>query len=290
MAVRLVTGAVGIGVDGGITRTGLDWVAAREIGQVATSLLAEDGLKFTFIGGGGRGNCQEAASGGITAASCVIGVVALVDGVLKGGDVPAVLEISMEGETSWVAGSPYERPSLIFGPLARKVINVPGNFVKELHEVNGVVGGASAIIEAIEKGNVTGVGRGIQVDTVPAGGHVDTSLESGLAGSVGPTSIGKSVVVTSLTGCVVSEASPLNGTLGKFTLTTRVWSIFAGAAGCTATYHLETSGESLKTRSAVGNVAIATVLVVDKKTAVCDLRVSVGLGVSEVQLGEPVVR
>jgi len=284
-----VTRTVGIGVDGGITRTGLQRVAAREIGQVATGLLAEDRLKLTFVGGGGRGNGQEAASGSITLASCIIGVVALVDGVLKGGDVPAVLEIGMEGETSWIAGSPDERPSLRFSPLASEVINVPGNFVEELHEVNGVSGGANAVIEAIEKSGVGGVGRGIQVDTVPAGRHVDPSLESSLAGSVGPTSIGKSVVVTSLTGRVVTEASPLDGTLGEFTLTTREWSIFAGAAGRAAADHLETSWESLQTSTAVGNVTIATVLVVDKKTAVCDLRVSVGLGVSEVQLGEPVV-
>jgi len=105
---------------------------------------------------------------------------------------------------------------------------------------------------------------------------VDTSLEASLTSSVGPPSIGESVVVASLARSVVTKASPLNSTLGKFTLTTGIGSVFARAAGRTAADHLETGRESLEASATVGDVTITTVLVVDEKTAVCNLGVGVG--------------
>jgi len=137
----------------------LQGVATGEISQVATSLLAEGRLELAFVGGSCGSDGQVAAGGGVTLASSVVGVVAFVDGILKGSGVPAVLEVGVEGETARVTGSPDEWPAAGFGPLRSKVLNVPGDFIEQLHEVNGVGVRANAVVEAVKVCSMGGMGR-----------------------------------------------------------------------------------------------------------------------------------
>jgi hypothetical protein len=207
---------------GQIWHNKLNFYSPREIRQVATGLLAECRLKLALIGGGGRGDSQKAAGSSVALASGIVGIITLVNSILKCGGVPAVLEIGVEGKAGRVAmyllndftmnvalrspSSPNEWPSVGLCPLAGKILNIPGDLIEEFHQVNGMGRGANAIIETVEVCYVGGVGGRVQIleemvnmrmgsksvvayDTIPTGGHVNTRLETSLTGCVGPTSI-----------------------------------------------------------------------------------------------------
>jgi hypothetical protein len=76
----------------------------------------------------------------------------------------------------------------------------------------------------------------------------------------------KGVVVASLSRDIIAEAGPLDGTLGEFSLATRVGGVLAGATNSATTEHLESSGKCLETSTAIRDIAISAVLVVNKKT------------------------
>lgn len=105
-----LAGAVGGGVEGGITRTCLNRVAAREFGQGASDSLLNDGSNLASVGSGSRLEGEEAACFGDTLASLIVGVVALVDSVLKSVGVPSILEVSVPGVSSGVTSGIDEGP------------------------------------------------------------------------------------------------------------------------------------------------------------------------------------
>jgi hypothetical protein len=189
------------------------------------------------------------------------------------------------GVASGVAGSIDERPLLGRGvPAAGKVMNVPGDFVKELHHVDGVSRGAFTVVESGQISNVRGMVGRVQVLAIPACGHVDPSIESTLA--IGG---GESVSIVAR-GSSVAEARPEDGTLGKFALRTLSDSVLLATLPGVTRDHLQASGESLETRATIVGISVTTVLIVDEETTVGDRFEFLGAGVLEVELGEPVIR
>jgi len=243
--------AVGVAVESGVSRATLQRVASWESIHRATGLLAEGRSELAKIGRTSIEDGQELAGSGITLPSSVVLVVALINSILKGGNIPAVLEVSVEGEASRVTSSPNEGPSLGLSPARSKVLNVPGDLVEEFHHINGVIRRAGSVIEPRHESSVALVIGRVEILAVPASRHVDASLEASLACRVRESGSGRSTVISGLSRSVVSETSPLDRTFCKFVLSTGVYREFSRATSGASTEHLKASREGLKTGSAV---------------------------------------
>jgi len=175
-------GAVGVRVERGVPRASLDGVATREPVKNSVNFLADDRGGLALVSDGGRSNGEELASLGYTIPSLIIRVVALIDSILKGIGFPTVLEVRVPGVASRVAGGVDERPLVSSRPPATsKRVNIPGDLVEQLQEIDGVSGWARTIIQAGEVGGVGGVIGGVDILAIPACRHVDTCVKARLA-------------------------------------------------------------------------------------------------------------
>jgi hypothetical protein len=142
---------------------------------------------------------------------------------------------------------------------------------------------------------------GIKILPIPASGHVKTGVETRLA-----ISGWEAVSIISGVACSIAQAGPLNGTLAQLRLRALSSRVLLGTRRGVTSYHLEARGEGLEPRSAVANIPVSTVLIVDQEpynpirrltlfliyipTSVRNWLEEFRLWVPEVQLREPVVR
>jgi hypothetical protein len=155
-----------------VSGAGLDGVAARETVQPAGGLLLHgrrnDAVVNLLVGKEIEDLALLDDSG--------LGI-AFVDGTLKSGGVPAVDEVCMERVTGRVTVGENEGV-LIAVPFTIPRRNIEEELVEEGDETLGVSGWALSVVHQGRIGNVGLVVRGVEVDTVPAGGHDHLGTET----------------------------------------------------------------------------------------------------------------
>jgi len=155
-----VTGTVRIRIESSILGPILQRIAPWKVGQITASLLTENRRDFALVGNGCISHSQPRASRGITRASGIVRVVAAIDGILKGSDVPTVLEVAVQRKPGGVTCGPDKRPvSCRLIPASREVVNVPSYLIKEVHEIDRMVRGAYTIVQLIHIGSMRGMIR-----------------------------------------------------------------------------------------------------------------------------------
>jgi hypothetical protein len=286
---RLMDRTVSIRVDGGIARASLNRIATRKLSQDTVNSLADNGADLASVGRRSGLHFEELAGLRDTVVSLIIGVVALVDGILENSGIPTVLEVTVPGVSSRVTSGVDEGPLVGTGlPAARKFMNVPCNLVEELHHVDWVSGRADTIVEAREIGDVGHVVRGFDVLAVPARGHMESGIEARLAVSRWEASAVFRVIVATLASGV-TETRPLDGTFTQLFLRALADGIFLATSRRISSEHLEAGRERLQTGSAVSDITVSAVLIIDQESAIGDGLEGFSLGILEVKFREPVV-
>lgn len=176
-------GAIAVKVKCSITGSGLNRVAARQLGQSSSkaNVLVDDWVNctircLTLLNDGQVTACLSNALAGL-----VVRVVALINSVLQRRHIPTTLEVAVPGVASGVAGGVNEGPGLsVWVPLAgsREGIDVPSNLIKDLHETNGMRRRARTVVQLGEESDMGRMTWRVEVDPVPAGREVDASVKA----------------------------------------------------------------------------------------------------------------
>lgn len=102
--IIFLDGAIARGVKCSVSGSGLDRIAPRELREWARSIFVHDGLDAALVGDRCIDDGEVRAGGGNTRACLVVGVVAVVDGILQGLDVPSGLEVSCTKQrNTWIS-------------------------------------------------------------------------------------------------------------------------------------------------------------------------------------------
>lgn len=256
--LRITGRAVGSSVEGGIGRTILDGVASRKVSELrglsTSDSLLYNGGESALVGGIGGGDGEVGAGCSDSLAGLIVGIVAVIDGILKSSDVPTVLEVSVPSVPSGVTHGVDERPFLGGRiPAAGESVNIPSNLVEELHEADWMGRWACSVIKARQVSNMGSVIGRIEVFTIPASRHVNTGVESCFAIGSWESGARCGVIIASVARAV-SQASPLDSALGKLALTALIYGESLGALGWVSANHLEASGERFDTWPSVADV------------------------------------